>query len=227
MGRYELVGFDENKKGKVIKTKNSKKLTILEADEFTTLFNNSHELSYYLYKKDYLDDFIPLEYCLLYKHNKMNRFIECLYSDSREIVLLGQNLNGMSKDFVYLLSYLIKNINTMFPEYAHESKYINDYIYNKILEYRALYKKENFKELNRIIYQIKRELLKEYLQIRKLYTFIRKNKKETNIKLSVKVIGSTDDSFINYLIESANNGNFESYEELKNMDLEKTLNLRM
>ena len=115
MGRYELVGFDENKKGKVIKTKNSKKLTILEADEFTTLFNNSHELSYYLYKKDYLDDFIPLEYCLLYKHNKMNRFIECLYSDSREIVLLGQNLNGMSKDFVYLLSYLIKNINTMFP----------------------------------------------------------------------------------------------------------------
>ena len=81
--------------------------------------------------------------------------------------------------------------------------------------------------MNRIVYQIKRELLKEYLQIRKLYTFIGRNKKENNIKLNVKVIGSTDDSYINYLIESANNGNFESYEELKNMDLEKTLNLRM
>ena len=42
VGRYELVAVDKNKKGKIIASKNNKKLTLQEADIFTskkTIFN--------------------------------------------------------------------------------------------------------------------------------------------------------------------------------------------
>jgi len=50
--------------------------------------------------------------------------------------------------------------------------------------------------------------------------------KEKNVSNDIrKVKGESDDPYIEYLIEKANIGDIDAYEELKNMDLEKTLNL--
>ena len=56
VGRYELVAVDKNKKGKIIASKNNKKLTLQEADIFTSLFQDKNELAYYLYSKGYIDE---------------------------------------------------------------------------------------------------------------------------------------------------------------------------
>ena len=65
------------------------------------------------------------------------------------------------------------------------------------------------------------------MQIRKLYIVINIYKRKKNIKeiKSKKVIGESNDPYIEYLITKANLGDSNAYEELKNMDLEKTLNL--
>lgn len=224
MGRYELVGFNEHLKGKIIKTKTGNKLTILEADKFTTLFNNSADLTNYLYKKGYLNDLKIVDYALLYKYNKSNRYIECLYSQDRKLVEIN-NPNNIY--FKQLITYLLNNVNTTLPELAHNHFYINDYIYNKLLEYRILLRVGSVKELNKIFRDIEKELSKEYLQIRKLYIVINMYKRKKNIKeiKSKKVIGESNDPYIEYLITKANLGDSNAYEELKNMDLEKTLNL--
>ncbi len=222
MGRYELVCFDKNLNIKIIKSKTGKKMTILEADKFTTLFTDSADLTNYLYKRGYLKDKEILYYALAYKYNKSNRYFDCLYKNDRKLIEINNINNSL---FNKLVMYLLTNVNTLLPEYAHNHSYINDYIYNKLLEYRVLKKVGSVNELNKIHRDIIKELAKEYLQIRKLY-MLEHIYKEKNVSNDIrKVKGESDDPYIEYLIEKANIGDIDAYEELKNMDLEKTLNL--
>ncbi len=219
MGRYELVGYDRNLKETIIKTKTKKKLTILEADKFTTLFQDTNDLTYYLYNKGYLNDLLISHYLLQYKYNKTNKYFDVLYNKDKEII---KATNKNNKLFKYLIINLLKNISSNIPEMAHNNSYINDYIYNKIEEYRILSKVGSLNETKKIVNDIERELLKEYLQIRKLYIFTNLYKENNK---QIKIIGESTDPYIQYLIEKANRGDRKAYEELKDMDLEKTLNL--
>ena len=235
VGRYELVAVDKNGRGKVVVSKNKKKLTLQSADIFTGLFNNKDDLGFYLYQKGYID-YNPSKFVLLYKVNKTSKFLDCLYSDDKEIIKLAKSsrennkINTYSTVFGYLFSYLIKNADTEFIEYAYYHKYINKYIYDKILEYRDSIKNRS-NNANIIVRSIERELAKEYLQVRKLYSIIKiyRNRKMVDITINVKrtVVGESDDPYINYLICQVKNGNEDAYEELKGMDLEKTLSLKM
>ena len=234
VGRYELVAVDKSGIGKIIISKNKKKLTLQSADIFTGLFNNKDELAFYLYQKGYID-YNPSKFVLLYKVNKTSKFLDCLYSDDKEIIKLAKSsrennkINTYSTVFGYLFSYLIKNADTEFIEYAYNHKYINKYVFDKLIEYRDSVK--NRSNTNIIIKSIEKELSKEYLQVRKLYSIIKiyRNRKMVDITINVKrtVVGESDDPYIDYLINQVKNGNEDAYEELKGMDIEKTLSLKM
>ena len=234
VGRYELVAVDKNGIGKVIVSKNKKKLTLQNADIFTGLFNNKDELAFYLYQKGYID-YNPSKFVLLYKVNKTSKFLDCLYKEDSEIIKLAKSsrennkINTYSNVFCYLFSYLIKNADTEFIEYAYNHKYINKYVFDKLIEYRDSVK--NRSNTNIIIKYIEKELSKEYLQVRKLYSIIKiyRNRKMVDITINVKrtVVGESDDPYIDYLINQVKNGNEDAYEELKGMDIEKTLSLKM
>lgn len=221
-GRYELVAVNYSKKGQIIQSKNNKKLTLQDADIFTSLFNNKDELTYYLRNKGYID-FEPKMYVLLYKANKKLRYLDCLYKEDEPIITLARSskkdnkINTFNSTFGYSLSFLIRNADTNFIEYAYNYKYINKYVYDKLIEYRH-------NKSNLIVKSIERELSKEYLQIRKLYSIIKLYK---NSKMNKKVTGESEDPYIQYLIEEANKGNENAFDELKQMDLEKTLGLKM
>ena len=124
---------------------------------------------------------------------------------------------------------MIKNADTEFIEYAYNHKYINKYVFDKLIEYRDSVK--NRSNTNIIIKSIEKELSKEYLQVRKLYSIIKiyRNRKMVDITINVKrtVVGESDDPYIDYLINQVKNGNEDAYEELKGMDIEKTLSLKM
>ena len=64
-----------------------------------------------------------------------------------------------------------------------------------------------------------------------MYSIIKiyRNRKMVDITINVKraVVGESDDPYIDYLINQVKNGNEDAYEELKGMDLEKTLSLKM
>ena len=234
VGRYELVAVDKNGRGKVVVSKNKKKLTLQSADIFTGLFNNKDELAFYLYQKGYID-YNPSKFVLLYKVNRGSKFLDCLYKEDSEIIKLAKSyresnkINTYSTVFGYLFSYLIKNADTEFIEYAYNHKYINKYVFDKLIEYRDSVK--NRSNTNIIIKSIEKELSKEYLQVRKLYSIIKiyRNRKMVDITINVKrtVVGESDDPYIDYLINQVKNGNEDAYEELKGMDLEKTLSLKM
>lgn len=220
-GRYELVALNNQNQGKIIVSKNEKKLTLQEADLFTGLFNNKEELSHYLTSKGYLD-FIPKKFVLLYVYNKKNKYLDCLYKEDEKILQLArESKEGKIKTsnvyFNYLVLYLLKNANYDLIEFMYDFKYINKYLYDKLCEYKET-------KSQSIVQSIKRELSKEYSQIRKIYTLEKQNK--TNQKRK-KVAGTSDDPYIEYLIEKANQNNEEAYEELKQMDLEKTLNIKL
>lgn len=221
-GRYELVAVDYNKRGQIIQSKNKKKLTLQDADIFTSLFNNKEELTYYLRKKEYIN-YNPKMYVLLYKANKKLRYLDCLYKEDEEIIKLARSskkdnkINTYNRTFGYLLSFLIRNADTNFVEYAYHYKYINKYVFDKLIEYRH-------NKSNLLVKSIERELSKEYLQTRKLYSIVKIYK---NNKMNKKVTGESEDPYIQYLIDEANKGNENAFEELKQMDLEKTLGLKM
>lgn len=221
-GRYELVAVDYCNKGKVIQSKNGGKLSLAEADIFTGLFNNKEELNYYLFKKEYID-FNVKKFVLLYYVNKKSRYFDCLYKEDRDLISLAHLFKKNKKVSTnnsllnYLVSYLVKNNNDDFIEYAYSHKYINKYLYEKLLEYR-------YGNNKLIIKNIINELSKEYLQIRKIYE-LKKNYNKNIV--DKKVIGSSDDPYIQYLIDKANNNDENAYEELRLLDLEKTMNLKM
>ena len=207
VGRYELVAVDKSGIGKIIISKNKKKLTLQSADIFTGLFNNKDELAFYLYQKGYID-YNPSKFVLLYKVNKTSKFLDCLYKEDSEIIKLAKSsrennkINTYSNVFCYLFSYLIKNADTEFIEYAYNHKYINKYVFDKLIEYRDSVK--NRSNTNIIIKSIEKELSKEYLQVRKLYSIIKiyRNRKMVDITINVKrtVVGESDDPYIDYLI---------------------------
>lgn len=226
VGRYELVAVDKNKKGKIIVSKNNKKLTLQEADIFTSLFQDKNELAYYLCSKGYIDE-TPEMFVLLYHTNKKSRYLNCLYKENNDIIKIAKASKENNKVNIYnslfgkLLSYLIRNADSEFIEYAYHYKYINKYVYDKLLEYR-------YNKSNSIINAIERELSKEYLQVRKLYSIIKLyNNKKVDNSLRRKIVGESNDPYIDYLVEKANMGSESAYEELKQMDLEKILSLKM
>lgn len=226
VGRYELVAVDKNRNGKIIPSKNGKKLTLQEADIFTSLFNNKTELAYYLYQKGYIE-YEPENFYLLYHANKKIRYIEVLYKCDERIIPLARSsreinkINPYNSVFGSLVSYLLRKVNTELIEFAYNNKYINKYVYEKLIEYKH-------NPCNHTIQNIEKELAKEYLQIRKLYTVIKLySNKKINNKQRRKIIGSTNDPYLEYLIDLANAGSESAYEEIKQMDLEKTLNLKM
>lgn len=245
VGRYELVAVGKNGKGNIITSKNEKKLTLQEADIFTSLFNDKNELSYYLYSKGYITE-TPEMFVLLYHVNKKCCYLKCLYKEDNEFIKIAKGSKGNNKVdtnnslFCTLLSFLIKNADNDFVEYAYDHKYINKYIYDKLIEYK--YNKSNY-----IIKAIAKELSKEYLQVRKLYSImkiynnvnksiceetINKNNEQHIINvedkvLRRKIVGESSNPYIEYLIEKANMGCENAYEELKGMDLEKILSLKM
>lgn len=221
LGRYELVGINYNNQGTIIPTKNGKKLTLKEADLFTSLFENKDELYYYLNQKG-LINFVPQKFVLIYKCYRQTKYIECIYKDNKELVNMinptnTNKINSNNYYFKYMVTFLTKYMDNELIEYAYEKKYINQYIYEKLIEY-----KKTRKEF--ILNKIKQELSKEYLQVRKLYTIIQLYK--TN-NFEKKVTGTSVDPYIEYLIQKANNNDENAYEELKQMDLEKTHKLKM
>lgn len=232
VGRYELVAVDKNKNGKIIVSKDNKKLTLQEADIFTSLFNDKNELAYYLYSKGYINE-KPEMFVLLYHINKKCCFLNCLYKEDNDIITLAKSskennkINTYNSIFGKILSYLIRNVNSDFIEFAYNYKYINKYVYDKLIEYR-------YNRSNGIVKSIERELSKEYLQIRKLYSIIKiynNLDKKDKVKIAEyntrKVTGESNDPYIEYLIGKANMGYENAYEELKQMDLEKILSLKM
>ena len=187
VGRYELVAVDKNKKGKIIASKNNKKLTLQEADIFTSLFQDKNELAYYLCSKGYIDE-TPEMFVLLYHTNKKSRYLNCLYKENNDIIKIAKASKENNKVNIYnslfgkLLSYLIRNADNEFIEYAYHYKYINKYVYDKLLEYR-------YNKSNSIIKAIERELSKEYLQVRKLYSIIKLyNNKKVDNSLRRKIV---------------------------------------
>ena len=133
VGRYELVAVDKNKKGKIIASKNNKKLTLQEADIFTSLFQDKNELAYYLCSKGYIDE-TPEMFVLLYHTNKKSRYLNCLYKENNDIIKIAKASKENNKVNIYnslfgkLLSYLIRNADNEFIEYAYHYKYINKYV---------------------------------------------------------------------------------------------------
>lgn len=244
--RYELVALDSSNNGRVIDAKTNSKLTLQQLDLFTTKFSSPEHLTFYLKSKGYLDNFNPVNYVALYRANKEERYLNCYYKNETDIINLANSTKDSNKVNEYSGIYR-KIVNDFFQiikskemkgflDYVLINKYINEYIYNKIIDYIIKFKNNvPYKQLLIIERQITRELTKEYLQVRKLYGAI-KTFKEYKAKLEIgqlnnkrKIIkGEYQESYIEYLIEKANLGDKNAYEELMNMELDKTkeLNLR-
>lgn len=173
VARYELVAVDEHKNGHLIVSKKGPKLTLQEIDLFTTLFKSSEEMTLYLDRKNYLNGIKPVKYVALYTANKAKRYVDCCYKEDQDIISLAISSKETNKVNIYN-SASIKLINTLLYsdgemlDFLYENKYINDHIYQKMLEYKASYT-----GAQRLQLQIERELTKEYLQIRKLYSGIK------------------------------------------------------
>ena len=108
VGRYELVAVDKNKKGKIIASKNNKKLTLQEADIFTSLFQDKNELAYYLCSKGYIDE-TPEMFVLLYHTNKKSRYLNCLYKENNDIIKIAKASKENNKVNIYnsLVNYYL------------------------------------------------------------------------------------------------------------------------
>lgn len=246
VARYELVAIDSYNNGKVLDTKDGTKLTLQQLDLFTTTFSSPEHLTYYLKEKGYLDGFNPINYVAVYKVNKTDRYLNCYYKGENEIINLAKTSSDNNKVNEYSGAYR-KIINEFFQiikskkrkeflDYALINRYINEYVYNKIIDYLVKFKNNApYKELIKIERQITRELTKEYLQVRKLYDAIKtfkmyKAKLETEYENNKRKIikGEYNDPYVEYLIIRANNDDDNAYEELMSMELDKTkqLNLR-
>jgi len=246
VARYELVAIDAYNNGKVLDTKTGTKLTLQQLDLFTTTFSSPEHLTFYLKEKGYLDDFNPINYVAVYKVNKTNRYLNCYYKNDTDIIKLAKSssdnnkvneYNGIYRKIINEFFQIIKSKKRKeFLEYILINRYINEYVYNKIIDYLVKFKNNApYKELIKTEKQITRELTKEYLQVRKLYDAIKtfkmyKAKLETDYENNKRKIikGEYNDPYIEYLITRANNNDDNAYEELMNIELEKTkgLNLR-
>lgn len=246
VARYELVAIDAYNNGKVLDTKTGSKLTLQQLDLFTTTFTSPEHLTFYLKEKGYLQDFEPINYAAVYKANKTDRYLNCFYKNDTDIINLAKSSSSNNKVNEYCGVYR-KIINEFFQiikskkrkeflDHILINKYINEYVYNKIIDYLVKFKNNApYKVLLMIERQITRELTKEYLQVRKLYEAI-KTFKMYKVKLEVeqknnkrKIIkGEYNEPYIEYLITRANKGDDNAHEELMAMELEKTkeLNLR-
>ena len=246
VARYELVALDSYNNGKVLDTKTGSKLTLQQLDLFTTTFVSPEHLTFYLKSKGYLEAFNPINYVAVYKVNKTDRYLNCYYKNDTDIISLAKSssdnnkvneYNGVYRKIINEFFQIIKSKDMKgFLDYTLINRYINEYVYNKIIDYLVKFKNNApYKELIKIERQITRELTKEYLQVRKLYDAI-KTFKMYKAKLEVdhknnkrKVInGEYSDPYVEYLIVRANNGDDNAYEELMSMELDKTkqLNLR-
>jgi len=243
--RYELVGVDSQNKGKVIESKKGTKLTLQELDLFTTLFSSPQELTMYLKQKGYLDDFHPVNYVAIYKVNNTHRYVNCCYKSETDIITLAKsskNTNkvnercGILRNLLNTLFCSITSANMQgFLEFALTNRYINEYIYKKMIEYKkAVLHYATYNETTQLQRQITNELTKEYLQVRKLYDGLnayKARKRRIDIDFGeikkVVITGNTDEPYINYLVQRANKGDENAYEELMGMELEKTRGLKL